>query len=213
VFLTVAYLGLHRSSSRYERKAPTDWLLRLHQEVEVLSRKHPRLGYRKLTRLVRAQGWQVTPQFSANRSVREYTEQHYLPAAENYRSRTAKNGVLGKQMVEGRHRLEKDWSSLRFGKVKVETRDAQQSFEVQVFFGHLDPQAVRVELYANGMSGEACVRQEMELSAQKSVMAGMLVYSANVSSDRPSSDYTARLTPRSEGVAVPLEEARILWQR
>jgi transposase InsO family protein len=53
------YLGLHRSSSRYERKAPTDWLLRLHQEVEALSRKHPRLGYRKLTRLVRAQGWQV----------------------------------------------------------------------------------------------------------------------------------------------------------
>jgi putative transposase len=33
------YLGLHRSSSRYERKAPTDWLLRLHEEVEVLSRK------------------------------------------------------------------------------------------------------------------------------------------------------------------------------
>jgi hypothetical protein len=53
------YLGLHRSSSRYERKAPTDWLLRLHQEVEALSRQHPRLGYRKLTRLVRAQGWQV----------------------------------------------------------------------------------------------------------------------------------------------------------
>jgi putative transposase len=53
------YLGLHRSSSRYERKAPTDWLLRLHQEVEALSRKHPRLGYRKLTRLLREDGWQV----------------------------------------------------------------------------------------------------------------------------------------------------------
>jgi hypothetical protein len=27
----------------------------LHQEVEALSHKHPRLGYRKLTRLVRGQ--------------------------------------------------------------------------------------------------------------------------------------------------------------
>ncbi len=34
----------------------------------------------------------LTPQFSANRAVREYTEQRYLPAANNYRSRTAPNG-------------------------------------------------------------------------------------------------------------------------
>src|SRR5580658_4178054 len=53
------YLGLHRSSSRYERKAPSDWLLRLHQEVEVLSGKYPRQGYRKLTRLLREDGWKV----------------------------------------------------------------------------------------------------------------------------------------------------------
>ena len=53
------YLGLQRSSSRYEQKAPTGWVLRLHQEVEVLSRTYPRLGYRKLTRLLRQEGWQV----------------------------------------------------------------------------------------------------------------------------------------------------------
>jgi putative transposase len=53
------YLGLHRSSGRYERKAPSDWLLRLHQEVETLSRKYPRQGYRKLTRLLREDGWRV----------------------------------------------------------------------------------------------------------------------------------------------------------
>ena len=53
------YLGLHRSSSRYEPKAASDWLLRLHQQVEALSRKYPRQGYRKLTRLLREQGWRV----------------------------------------------------------------------------------------------------------------------------------------------------------
>ncbi len=29
----------------------------------------------------------LTPRFSANRAVREYTEQHYLPAAATYRGR------------------------------------------------------------------------------------------------------------------------------
>ena len=53
------YLGLHRSSGRYRNKGPSDWLLRLHHHLEVLSRKYPRLGYRKLTRLLRTEGWQV----------------------------------------------------------------------------------------------------------------------------------------------------------
>ena len=42
---------------------------------------------------------QLTPRFSANRTVREYTEQHYLPAAAAYRMRAADKGAMGKQMV------------------------------------------------------------------------------------------------------------------
>ncbi len=53
------YLGLWRSSGRYRPKEPSAWLLRLHQEIEALSGKHPRLGYRKLTRLLKNQGWAV----------------------------------------------------------------------------------------------------------------------------------------------------------
>jgi len=37
----------------------------------------------------------LTPQFSANRAVREYTEQHYLPATAAYNSRVAKKGAIG----------------------------------------------------------------------------------------------------------------------
>ena len=42
---------------------------------------------------------------------------------------------------------------------------------------------------------------------------GSHVYSASVSSDRPLEDYAARLVPHFDGVSVPLENARILWQR
>ena len=51
------YLGLWRSSGRYQQKEPSDWLLRLHQEIEAVWRKHPRLGYRKLSRILRNEGW------------------------------------------------------------------------------------------------------------------------------------------------------------
>ena len=38
-------------------------------------------------------------------------------------------------------------------------------------------------------------------------------YSAVVSAARVAGDYTARVIPYCDGVAVPLEAAQILWQR
>ena len=41
---------------------------------------------------------------------------------------------------------------------------------------------------------------------------GSYIYGATVSASRPQADYTARVLPHYEGVAIPLEDARILWQ-
>lgn len=43
---------------------------------------------------------QLTPRFSSNRTVREYTEQQYLPAAAAYRARAAERGAMGRSMVQ-----------------------------------------------------------------------------------------------------------------
>ena len=64
---------------------------------------------------------QLTPRFSTNRAVREYTEQHYLPAASAYLERAADKGEIGVEMVDWRHELEQKWAALRFGEVKIET--------------------------------------------------------------------------------------------
>jgi len=39
------------------------------------------------------------------------------------------------------------------------------------------------------------------------------LYTACVPATRSASDYTARIVPHHDGVAVPLESVRILWQR
>jgi starch phosphorylase len=155
----------------------------------------------------------LTPRFSANRTVREYTEQHYLPAAAAYRARAADKGAVGRQVVDWQHSLEQKWAALHFGEVKVETRGEQHVFEVQVCLKDLDPKAARVELYADGVRGSAPVRQEMKRVRQLAGASGDYVYSAAVSAARPPADYTARVIPHGDGVAIPLEDARILWQR
>ena len=65
-------------------------------------------------------------------------------------------------MVDWQHALEQKWAALRFGEVKVETDGEQHVFEVQVYLDDLDPEAVRVELYADGVNGDGPVRQEMK---------------------------------------------------
>jgi starch phosphorylase len=156
---------------------------------------------------------QLTPRFSSNRTVREYTEQHYVPAARAYRTRAADNGAVGQDVVRWQHALSRAWPALRFGDARVSTQTAQHLFEVEVYLHALDPDAVRVELYANAAGGSGELRHAMDRSPEEAGPAGLYTYSAAVPVGRPATDYTARVIPRSEGIEVPLEASQILWQR
>jgi starch phosphorylase len=155
----------------------------------------------------------LTPRFAASRAVREYTEQHYLPAAAAFRERAAEKGAVGAQVVKWRHTLERQWAAIRVGEMQVETNEKQHVFDVQVYLDDLDPNAVRVELYAEGVNGDDPVRQEMRRLHPLAGTSRSSVYSAAVSAARPSVDYTTRIIPHCPGVAVPLEIDLILWQR
>ena len=155
----------------------------------------------------------LTPRFSADRAVREYTEQHYLPAAAAYRNRAANKVAVGRQMVDWQHAVDRKWGSLRFGDFRVETNVDHHVFEVEIFLNDLDPNAVRVELYADGINGGDPVRVEMKCARPLPDPSRRCVYHATVPTARPARDYTARVIPHCDGVAVPLEDTRILWQR
>ena len=176
--------------TRNEKGIPTAWVNRMRESMA-----------------------RLTPQFSANRAVCEYTEQHYLPAAVACQARVANKGAVGKQIVDWRHSLEQKWASLRFGELKVETKGAQHLFEVQVFCGDLDRKAVLVELYADGVNGGMPVRQEMTCLHPLADESGGYAFSATVPASRSPADYTARVMAHCDGVAIPLEDPRILWQR
>jgi starch phosphorylase len=155
----------------------------------------------------------LTPRFSADRAVREYTEQHYLPAATAYRERAENNGAVGRQIVDWQHALEGKWDSLRIGDLRVSTNAGHHMFEVEIFLNDLDPKAVRVELYADGINGGDPVRQEMKCEQPMPDTSRGIIYRATIPAARPTRDYTVRVLPQCEGVAIPLEYSQILWQR
>jgi len=156
---------------------------------------------------------QLTPHFSANRTVREYTEQHYLPAASSYLTRAAEKGAIGTDLVKWAHDLEEHWAMLHFGEVKIEENGDQRIFEVQAYLDELDPDAVRVELFANGENGASPETVEMKRVRQLVGATNGYAYRVEVPATRPVTDYTARLIPHRDGVLVPLESPHILWQR
>ncbi|MFZ3175807.1 MAG: alpha-glucan family phosphorylase [Thiobacillus sp.] len=176
--------------TRDEQGIPTAWVARMRESMAHL-----------------------TPRFSTNRAVCEYTAQHYLPAAAAYRERAADKGARGAELVDWRHALDRKWAALRFGEVKATTDGARHLFEAQLYLDEIDPEAVRVELYADGVDGAPSVRLEMQRVRQLVGAAQGYAYRAEVPATRPATDFTARVVPYHHGVAIPLEDARIFWQR
>jgi starch phosphorylase len=174
--------------TRNEQGVPTAWVARMRESMA-----------------------QLTPAFSANRTVREYTENHYLPAASAYADRVAQGGKLGADLLKWQNDIARSWKDVRFGPVKVTTQDGVLVFEVQVDLAGLDPGAVRVELFADGQNGGEPVRQQMERSGGGPQNSH--IYLARTPATRPASHFTPRVTPYHAAAYVPLESNQILWQR
>lgn len=155
----------------------------------------------------------LTPQFSANRTVREYVESYYLPAAAAYQERAAVQDTAGLAITQWQAGLENNWANIRFGEVTVTTSDAWHTFEVQAYLNGIDPDAVQVELYAEAPNGGEPIRVKMNRDRPLVGAENGYAYNAQAPADRPSEDFTARIIPYLPGVAIPLEVPQILWQR
>jgi glycogen phosphorylase len=168
---------------------------------------------RKWIAMIRESMARLTPEFSANRAVREYTEKYYLAAAAGYRRREASHGAQAQQILKWRKSVAEHWSKLNFGTVHSETVGDVHHFRVQVYLDELGPEAVLVELYAQPRNGGAPVRQSMKRGESLVGSVNAFIYTADVPSSRPAGDYTPRIIPAFTDVQVPLEAKQILWQR
>ncbi|MCG6897907.1 MAG: alpha-glucan family phosphorylase [Thiocapsa sp.] len=179
--------------SFYDRDAsgvPTSWVARMRESMA-----------------------RLTPRFSSNRMVREYTELYYLPAAAAQRRRCAALGRLGAEIAAWQRRLAEGWPSLRLAERSSSRSGSELRFAVEVCLDDLPATAIRLELYAEPLKdGDTPQRIPMErLGPLPGPVQGFL-YAATVDTDRPPEHFTARVVPFHAEASVPLEAPWILWQ-
>ena len=137
----------------------------------------------------------LTSEFSATRAIREYTENHYLPAASGYHERAAGDSALGVGLLHRQRDIDRHWSTVRLGAVEIETHDGQHFFEVKVCPGALNPDQLRVELYADSVQPGEPALTVMTTHEARAASSNDSIYLAQVSATRRASDYTARIIP------------------
>jgi starch phosphorylase len=162
---------------------------------------------------MRASMSRLTPQFSANRAVRDYTGIHYVARAKAYCERAKDAGAAVVDLVRWRSTVEEHWPRLRFGSLEVVSSGGQHIFTAQVYLDDMDVEAVRVELFADASNGAVPEIVEMKRGERLVGASNAHHYAAAVPASRPASEFTPRIIPSHPLASVPLECARILWYR
>jgi starch phosphorylase len=173
---------------RDQRGIPTSWVARMRRSMTTLA-----------------------PRFSSNRMLRDYTEDYYLPAALEYRRRTANGGVVARELARWARELDDKWQQLSSGHPVAEQSDGHHIVRLEVVLGEIDPAYIRVELYAEPLEGGAEVFTMTPAAGPDE--RGLRIYTARVPAVRPAGDYSARVVPAHPHASVPLEAQQILWNR
>src|SRR5208283_3952728 len=155
--------------TRNEKGIPTGWVARMRESMA-----------------------RLTPQFSANRTVREYTETYYLPAAAAYRKREAKAAALAQEIVNWRRDISEHWATVRFGTLEIGSAGGSHEFSVEVCLDEVARDNASVELYAEPTDDGRPVRISMRRRTELNDLVNGYFYTARVQADRPASDYTVR---------------------
>ena len=156
---------------------------------------------------------QLTPEFSASRTIQDYTQTHYLPAAAGYGERAAENSAIGMELLRWQQNITREWDTVRFGTMQVKTHDSRHFFRVQVWPGNLPIDDFKVELFASPLDKGEAVIETMAKCDRCKEPNGAVTYQAQVNAARASSDYTLRIIANHPAASVPLEASQILWQR
>lgn len=157
---------------------------------------------------MRASMAKLTPHYSSNRMMREYTEKYYLPAAELYQSRVDLSVKYNWPQL-----AEQQWKRLQFGPMRVETVKDVHRFIVELALNGVDPTLVKVELFANGGGDSLPLCYAMQNVQQAKENSFSRMYSVEVPALHPADYYTPRAMPCSSNAnTTALELPYILWQ-
>jgi len=160
----------------------------------------------------------LSPLFSTNRMVTEYTERFYLPAGRRYVRLVADSAARIRPMVAWRKRLHSHGSQVKIVQVDAERAEdfvvgSKLKITARVFLGEVLPSDVRVQLYSGRVNPEGEILSgtatDMEL---RSGSGGDHVYEGVLEcSESGSCGFSVRVVPYHEDAVLPYEMAWMTW--
>ncbi|WP_372965688.1 alpha-glucan family phosphorylase [Marinobacter sp.] len=182
----------------------------LEQQVipEFYNRDSEGLPTRWLQR-IRASMNQLTSRYSANRMVREYVTDFYLPMINSGSQRTYE---YVQELLKTKDNISQHWPKLRFGELRSEECDGERLFFLDVYLDGLSKEQVAVEIMAEASELGPRIVRPMVISHQMAGADHTYQFKARVP-DRPFEHFTPRIRVNDERLNLPLEDSHILWYR
>lgn len=204
----------HDSNPDWDRLDTEQLYQRLENEIIPLFYTRDEKGLpREWLRYIRNSMMALAPQFSSNRMVQEYVEKFYHPAATDYQQRQLNKAKLTTQLNDWYKTLAAHWEQIHFGNVETQKDDHGWSFKLQVYLGEIQPEQVRINLYAESTADEPALVIECDCHEKIAGAIHGYTYVANFDSTRAASDFTARVIPYHSKAQIPAEANLISWQR
>ncbi|MEQ9547673.1 MAG: alpha-glucan family phosphorylase [Marinobacter sp.] len=201
-----ASLSRLSNSPEYDEEDATELFTLLEQQVIPHFYDFDSSGLpRKWLAMIRSSMETLTPLYSANRMIREYTEQFYIPMEQRHRERSVQQA---QSLANELHHLQKHWPLLRFGLMDCVEHENDLEVSVQVYLDDLEPGVLKLELVADESEYGGRVVEEM---VGEPAMSGSYLYRCRVPI-RPLEHYTPRLVIGDRRLNLPLEDPRILWR-
>ena len=151
---------------------------------------------------------QLAPQFQAGRMVRQYTVEHYIPAAQHAAALTA-NGAAGvRELAAWKSHMRDHWSEIAIGEVgsPVDSHvDEDITIEVEISLGAIAPTDVSVLLAVGevDIDGVLSATRTATMSpiTPEPVGDGRYRYSCSISCDHPGTmGFEIRVLPHHESL-------------
>lgn len=153
---------------------------------------------------------ELTPRFSANRAVREYTEAYYIPAASRYVERALQNGERSEAFLQDRFKLIADWGNIRFGGQVWIAEANQVEVSLEVWLGDMNPDWIEFQLFADPSGQFGSEIHEFGLTHYEAKTENTH-YGIRIDTPRPREHYSIRMLPKLAGLNCPLELPLIRW--
>ena len=186
----------------------------LEQEVIPAFYERDAKGYpRRWIARMRASMACLAPRFSSVRMLQEYVEHAYLPAVTSFRRRAAHPNGVARSLREWSQHLRQHWPDISFGEVTARPNGGQLTVSVPVYFGALERETVRVELYSDPDDTEGPFVHQMAPVEPMPNVSNAFLYRATIDTARPPDHFTPRVVPYHPDARVPIECPLIAWQR